>query len=473
MKNILISVVGDRDPIDHKLFDLTDAKKISSALLLDPGPLWETYDLFKTKEKLVTPHGPIDLAFPIDKIWLLYADDNQEKHIVDRVLWLKRFFEAEGIAVEEHDLKVSKPNDYCSLIPNMSLAVARIQEREGEANYYILTSPGTPQMSTTWILLGNEGRIRGHFLQKDPGKRSYITTRGVRKTASRTDSGRLHLVSLSPFFEHEKVEQIALLLEKQMAFSSCSILLNSVSNASLFGSRKPFYDACAAFCNLISLWELNNYKDALKIATQSEVQLRLLLSVINDHLYEEVVQSLKLLGQTEYSIETTLESVKNLLARAERAGVAGDPTSSVTWAFLAYETALAGILRNEPYNLLDFDKGTVLQKENRLLGTEFNFWNGAQNVKCAGLHVAHSGMQNVRSDFSLNRLLIDLRKTRNDIIHKNVVVSSTRAKRLVADAVKIVAVILNLPQQELIDFPYSADLGKEVASVVRRIVRSF
>lgn len=457
-QNILVTVVGDRDPLPHDLFVPADEAQFEDNLAKHTGPILETLELFEREPNWV--------QYPIHQAWLLFTKDEEDKKIYDRVEWLVSYFRGKGISTQEIDLRVANPSDYRLLIPSMNKAVSRIKRENKqyqEPNFFVLTSPGTPQMSATWIILGNEGRLAGTFLQKIPGDK--LKDNETKRIMKRLNSGRLETIPLSPFFEHEKVKQIADLLTKHMAFASCSDLLSDLATSTLFEERKRLFNSAHLLCRLFDQWD-KNHNTAMKLCQDNEYLLRLILDRIDTDLFDQISACLELLAEKELTASVLAVRVKNLLALADRKRTISDHNACVMNAFLAYETILAGTLQLPPYNLRDAGSYDTLSKEDNLLGVHSK--------------PAHQGMKRVKpnpGDFKDNESsdlyakASALRRTRNNIIHWGLQVDAPKATTMLQNAREVISVFLNVSIAETERFPFNGALASNLRKKIQEVAR--
>ena len=459
--NVLITVVGDRDPLPFSLFDPSESQ-FSKNLEKYMGPVLETLEIFES--------GPADKQCSIARAWLIFTEDRQDKKIQARVKWLIDYFGRKGIVAKAIDLKINDPSDYRLLMPSMNAAAISIRKnsKDIDAKFFVLTNPGTPQMSTTWVVLGNEGRLAGTFLQKKPGDREMDASK--KEVLKRLNSGVLEDIPLDPFFEYEKVKQIATLIEKHAAFASCSELLSDLASSTLFKQREQQFQSAYLVCKLFSEWDANHYTKSLQLVQDSKQLIRGFFDRIDTDLVDQVLICLRLLAEKDLTEEVLRVRVENLLAIADRRHMVGEYSACVASAFLAYETLLVGTLQLPPYNynVNEADRGDTVVKEDRLLGQD------GKPIHAAMKKIKYRiGNIPPRDRSELYKQAYDLRKTRNKIIHEGLQVSAAKSIQLLRNAENLTQVFFSTSEHSVfpIPIPYSSALVAKISETLQEVAR--
>ena len=64
-----------------------------------------------------------------------------------------------ALEIESHDLPFRRPNGLCGDPPKSTGPVLRLGPRPPQAQYFIATASGTPQMHACWLLLAASGEL--------------------------------------------------------------------------------------------------------------------------------------------------------------------------------------------------------------------------------------------------------------------------------------------------------------------------
>jgi len=442
--------------VSYDLFSPEDAE-YEATVQLCPGPILETVEIMEADPKW-------SVYFPA-KVWLLFTDDGRNKKVRERTEWLSRHLESKGIVTKQVDLTVSDPSDYRFLIPSMNAAISGIRAEDSTSEFVILTSPGTPQMSVTWIILGNEGRLPGLYLQKREGRRETDENKNVVK---RYDSGSLATIPLSPLFESEKVARICGLLQDHMAFSSCQVLLTDLAESTLLSQRKSMYESAALLCSVLDSWDRSDYKQARQILNDNKNLAKVVLDKVEPAAFDTLIASLKLLDSGDLT-----ERTKNLFARAERKHVTGSFVSCVLDTFTCYEVLLIGTLRKYADCKNDAEQGDILDKENRLLGNsiEIKRKDGRKNTTHKGVCPHHQGMASVRGSTDLSARIDAARVLRNKIVHSGRQVSDTESSKTLENVKLVVSAFLGVQPDEITRFPFTTGFVSRLGTALKDVTQ--
>lgn len=452
-KNILISVIGDRDPIHFSLFqqfkqavEAGNNNEADDLINNNAGPILETLDIFNT-------HLPWK-DNPIHGLFLIYTDDSSAKSINERKEWLDKYCQAAGLEIVTYDLKTKKPHRYEAVLPLMIEATNVVKCTWPNSNYFVLTSPGTPQMTTSWIVLGNERCIQGHYLQKTPG----------------IEAVNLEEIKLSPYFELEKINQVIRIFTDQLAFKTASEMFSKISEDTFFSNKKQLYRAVACLCDIYDCWFSSRFQEAIELLENEKSSLDEYILQNTKINSTQILEALQKLNKNDI-----IENAKHLLTIAHYKQIQRDYKSCVTTSFMAYEYIINQTLKQK-YNFNDFDLGDMAQKENRLRGVGFSYTikqRGKSITKqIDGANPKHSGMVKVNTS-----LATDLRIHRNDIIHnKNEIFMNNLdendlqniTKRQLKNAKRIVKDFLELDNDYLDTFPFRYNLLRKYGDNIRR-----
>jgi DNA-binding NtrC family response regulator len=74
------------------------------------------------------------------------------------------------ISVEEIHLPLEDPTDYTAILANLRRECGKFCEQFPQANLFILTTPGTPQMHACWLLLAASGEIPARLVHTREAK---------------------------------------------------------------------------------------------------------------------------------------------------------------------------------------------------------------------------------------------------------------------------------------------------------------
>ena len=253
MQRILLSFIGDRDPVDFNFLDNTNA------FIWEPGPILETLEIIETNQDW-SESKP-------DSIFLYYFDDGKSyKRVQERADSLKEILSPRyNIHTKQLYLENNDVSDYTALMKSVSVEVFNLNKNYSNAEFLILVSPGTPQMQACWIALGNEAALKNAiYIQKREGRKKYATKtdyppRELHEVVSR-EPGEIKYINFSPIFENEVIEVINELLSR---FD----FLGASSMTSKFGSsyksyRKENEDFLSRFYNSLHLWAVLDYEKA-------------------------------------------------------------------------------------------------------------------------------------------------------------------------------------------------------------------
>lgn len=137
-KNILLSFVGFHDPFFQ---GPTDAEEREGPLL----------SLLRGKD--------FDAA-------ILVSTPNTEERTQRSIEAIENRFPEAAAAIQH--IAISDPTDYFEILTNLRRVLRNIRDIYPDANYFIGTASGTPQMHTCWVLLSASGEFPARLLQTRP-----------------------------------------------------------------------------------------------------------------------------------------------------------------------------------------------------------------------------------------------------------------------------------------------------------------
>ena len=461
--NILLTAVGDNDPVHYKTFKPDDADKFNEDLKFSMGPILESLALYKMQR------------VEFDEVWLAYTKDDkdEEKRVTNRVIWLRETLKRGGTHVELHDLKVRNPTDFGKLLPAMGKVAVAIKahltdvtakfKAAGDNRKVMLRTlvcAGAPQMGATWIILANEGRLSGEFVQKSRGEVIKDEVTGER---TRKHYGRFSSVPLSPFIEGQKILHAGKLLGKYIAFSAAAQAFGELARTTHSGARAQYFESLERICVILQHWE-TNYDSAHRLLREHEATVRIVLDSVAPDCVERMKEVLgKLVSVRGDAAELALDR----LCRASCQFAQGRFSDCVLTCWIAYEALVLETLKG--LVVLNADRGTIANKEDRLMGNDKHVYDSDGNVKFAapGASQPHGGMVQLKSNKLLHGALQMVKNARDDYVHHGTAVSKTDAAAHLKTTETAVLCFLSWPVTSLDEMPFTPKLLQSLEAAVR------
>src|SRR5471032_2594994 len=115
-------------------------------------------------EELAGPILSLMGAREFNFLFLLYTPYTRAKALATRDEVTRRYA---SCPVMMHELPVSDPNDYSSLMGRLARQVREIMRLSHDADSSVCVSSGTPEMRAAWFLLAAVGALPAKLLQVD------------------------------------------------------------------------------------------------------------------------------------------------------------------------------------------------------------------------------------------------------------------------------------------------------------------
>ena len=252
MKNVLLTVMGDRDPYPYWTMR-EEPRSVADTPIVNAGSVVQFLHIVEN-----------------DKNWnylkpgkvILLTVEEKDKYTQARVSLLERHLTDKKIEFEHYPLNVADPTDYVALIAAMGKVCIDTQNANPNARFRVLTSPGTPQMLAAWLVLGNEGRLKADFFQKREGDPILDENRKL----LHKEIGTINRVKFEAVFEVEAIKS-ALKMFRRYDFIGAAEQFRKFRNSNNV-YRSSVCEYFADVCDIFSSWTILDYTSAARKANE-------------------------------------------------------------------------------------------------------------------------------------------------------------------------------------------------------------
>ncbi|MFW6016785.1 MAG: hypothetical protein ACOCRK_10140 [bacterium] len=228
-KKILISCVGKRDPFADDN-DSTEGAILTSIRSLKP-----------------------DIVYLLPTMRKANSTSNTEKNAEDVRAMIETINEEDGISIEVYirALDIVNPTDYASLREEIHNKVSVIYNENMEAEFYYSISSGTNQMTSIWLVLKNNGCLKGDLYKvSDP-----------RFIDNPTPENRVKKIEMN-FMEEDNIIVRSKNFIKNYTFEYSANELEKLSEITGNEKRKFMSEIFSEVFKAYNYWEQLNYKVA-------------------------------------------------------------------------------------------------------------------------------------------------------------------------------------------------------------------
>ena len=453
MLNVLLSFVGDQDPISEKTTE--EGSIVTLCRKIKP----EVVYLFPTAE-----------GYGINS------------HTQNNALTTKEWLEKEvspDIKVFIKPLALADPTDYTDLMPKARKAVAEtLTELQQESiTIHLNTSSGTPQMKSIWLILANGGQFPNCCIWQVANPKYSVE--------------RIKKIEIT-FLEEEDILARIERYAPQFLFQHMADECQRLKQISLYSYRRDK----AALLQKVSLayhyWDLIRYREARDLLT----------SVYNDvRRTRDLSEAAAILEKQVKFLDTLVaggakenrENMTDLYYNAQRRLQRGDYTDTLARFWRIYEGTIYAYLRHkygiEPTALAKSTNADNLQK---LLDYQNRMGQG-NKIKLGGVVAAEKALTDIYADavymqlqqtvitvnnrgkeqpIKLDKVLFDLREQRNRSIvaHGMEPVPEADAVNCLVMAEKLFATLLG-GVEVLRQYPLRQQEVTEVVGILRQAFR--
>jgi hypothetical protein len=407
-KRIFMSVIGNQDPYNKSG---------------NNGPIINALRIFKEKEGIY-----------FDKIFLFYSYDKSKNNDLlghdGRIDNLKKEImeiytkEKKNDFIKEIDLLFSTPFDLLDCIKALGDSINEIIKGNISTNFFILTNPGTPQLTSSWLTFGNEKRIPNsqyyqlrEFIEAKDNTIQYETN-DIRKL------GNLELIEFSFLFENEIIETgFSSIIRYD--FNGAKQVFRKLVNDSYNSRRRKAASEIIKLCEGLQYWKNRDYANSLRLINSVN------LSFLNEKT--DMINTLN-------AISNNVEIVTNdIICIAEASYIQGNYIESLAQCVTAYEFMIskhAELLGIELYENNDFSRN--------IRDLQLDIVHQEQNPATIKRYVNintynHNGLSEV------DKYIRYVNRIRNQALHDAKSISETDSKR----AIDIMINIFNLFYQDL------------------------
>lgn len=367
---VLLTVVGNRDPIDTTTGEEGPVLQYVDKAQLEPE--WQ---------RIAPNHA-----------YLLHTSNN-----LFNAQEVARQLNTRGVIAHPLDLGTTDPTDFPVLLEQMGSHVFNVTNKHQTDLVTVLVSPGTGQISAVWLALGNERRLDAEFFQKKEFRYG----------------GNIVPINFGPLFESGLI-QTAQEVFRRGDFFSAQRQFTLLASQSYSKTRRDVAALLSGASEMLYEWDRFNYKDALAVYKNKVEPMYSSVHNLPPELTTFLQSQRQTLGRL--GARSLREIIQDLVWSASRLHSSQRYMDCVWRCRTAYEVMLRETLIRSRVDYAG--EGNVKEMERRIRGVGANLVVGGRTISVAGLHTPLSGMQAICDDQQLYDTLRQVATLRNSLVHE-------------------------------------------------------